>query len=98
MENLPFGRPGRFYRGNLHTHSTNSDGKHPPEEVCRMYKEAGYDFISLSEHFMEYFGYKKDEELSLLDKEVKRNSIFRNLKQLQITGRQKKICSSTCLI
>ncbi len=57
MKNLPFGREGRFYRGNLHTHSTNSDGVFPPDDVCRKYKEAGYDFISLSEHFMERFGY-----------------------------------------
>jgi len=67
MENLPFGRPGRFYRGNLHTHSTNSDGKHAPEEVCRMYKEAGYDFISLSEHFMEHFGYPISDTRHLRD-------------------------------
>ncbi len=67
MENIPFGRPGRFYRGNLHTHSTNSDGKHSPEDVCRMYKEAGYDFLSLSEHFMEYFGYPISDTRHLRD-------------------------------
>ena len=26
-----FTAPGRFWRGNLHTHSTNSDGVLPPE-------------------------------------------------------------------
>ncbi|MBL6932200.1 MAG: CehA/McbA family metallohydrolase [Rhodospirillales bacterium] len=57
MKNLPFGRPGQFYRGNLHTHSTNSDGKLAPGEVCNAYREAGYDFISLTEHFIEHFDF-----------------------------------------
>ncbi len=67
MNNLPFGRPGQFYRGNLHTHSTNSDGLHSPEEVCRMYKEAGYDFVSLSEHFMEIYNYPITDTRHLRD-------------------------------
>ncbi len=57
MKNLPFGQPGRFYRGNLHTHSINSDGVLEAGKVCRRYKDAGYDFISLSEHFMAHYDY-----------------------------------------
>ncbi len=57
MKNLPFGKPGRFFRGNLHTHSTNSDGKLAPGDVCQAYREAGYDFVSLSEHFLERFDF-----------------------------------------
>ena len=57
MENLPFGRPGRFYKGNLHTHSTNSDGDLPPADVCAAYRDAGYDFLALSDHFMECYDY-----------------------------------------
>ncbi len=67
MENIPFGRPGKFYRGNLHTHSTNSDGAFSPAETCRMYKEAGYDFLSLSEHFMERFDYPISDTRDLRD-------------------------------
>ena len=52
MKNLPFDQPGRFWKGNLHTHSTNSDGTLTPEQVCRRYAEAGYDFLALTEHFM----------------------------------------------
>jgi hypothetical protein len=29
VKNLPFDKPGRFYRGNLHAHSTVSDGSLP---------------------------------------------------------------------
>lgn len=52
-----FTAPGRFYRGNLHTHSTLSDGALEPEEVCRRYKAEGYDFISLTDHFVGLFDY-----------------------------------------
>jgi hypothetical protein len=52
MHNLPFDKPGRFYRGNLHTHSTQSDGKLSPEAVCARYRELGYDFLALTDHFM----------------------------------------------
>ena len=58
MENLPFDKPGRFWKGNLHCHSTASDGFISPEEVCQRYAENGYDFISLTDHFLEVFGFK----------------------------------------
>lgn len=57
MSSLPFERPGRFWRGNLHTHSAVSDGKLDPETVCRIYREAGYHFVSLTEHMLETYGY-----------------------------------------
>src|SRR6185437_3240666 len=47
-----FSTPGRFWRGNLHTHSTHSDGLLPPEQVVEAYKRAGYDFLALSDHFL----------------------------------------------
>ncbi|MFD1510602.1 PHP domain-containing protein [Lacimonas salitolerans] len=52
-----FDLPGRFWRGNLHTHSTRSDGALDPAEVCRRYKAEGYDFIALTDHFVGCFGY-----------------------------------------
>jgi hypothetical protein len=53
----PLSGPGRFYRGNLHTHSTLSDAIRPPEEVCALYRDGGYDFISLTDHFMPRYGF-----------------------------------------
>jgi len=53
----PFSTPGRFWRGNLHTHSTLSDGALAPEQVIEAYKDAGYDFLQLSDHFLERFGW-----------------------------------------
>ena len=52
-----FTAPGRFYRGNLHTHSNRSDGSLPPEEVCRRYAERGYDFLCISDHFLPSFDF-----------------------------------------
>lgn len=52
-----FDRPGRFWRGNLHTHSTLSDGCLPPAEVCRRYRAEGYDFMALTDHFLGCYGY-----------------------------------------
>lgn len=53
----PFDKPGRFYRGNLHSHSTHSDGEKSAEEVCRAYRELGYDFLAITDHFMDRFDY-----------------------------------------
>jgi hypothetical protein len=52
-----FTAPGRFWRGNLHTHSTRSDGVLDPETVCRRYRDEGYDFIALTDHFIGSYGY-----------------------------------------
>ena len=52
-----FTAPGRFWRGNLHTHSTRSDGVLKPEEVCRRYRDEGYDFLALTDHFIGAYGY-----------------------------------------
>lgn len=52
-----FAAPGRFWRGNLHTHSTRSDGVLKPEEVCRRYRAEGYDFMALTDHFVGLYGY-----------------------------------------
>lgn len=53
----PFALPGRFYKGNLHTHSTHSDGALEAAEVCNRYRNAGYDFIALTDHFLDRYRY-----------------------------------------
>ncbi len=57
MRATAFSTPGRFWRGNLHTHSTRSDGMLAPDEVCRRYRAEGYDFMALTDHFIGSFGY-----------------------------------------
>ena len=48
---------GKFWRGNLHTHSNLSDGLLDPSEVCRRYQAEGYDFLALTDHFVGLFDY-----------------------------------------
>ena len=40
----------RWYKGNLHTHTLNSDGDSTPHEVTTWYREHGYNFLVLSDH------------------------------------------------
>lgn len=39
-----------FFKGNMHCHSTFSDGKLTPEELKREYKANGYSFIAITDH------------------------------------------------
>lgn len=39
-----------WYRGNLHTHTTRSDGRREPQVVIDDYAERGYDFLMISDH------------------------------------------------
>jgi len=40
----------RWYKGNTHTHTLNSDGDSSPDEVARWYREHGYHFLVLTDH------------------------------------------------
>jgi hypothetical protein len=40
----------RWFKGNTHTHTLESDGDSPPEYVTRWYREHGYQFLVLSDH------------------------------------------------
>jgi histidinol phosphatase-like PHP family hydrolase len=57
MRELPFEQPGRVWRGNLHTHSSRSDGALPPDQVARLYQEAGYHFVAITDHFRAEYGF-----------------------------------------
>jgi predicted metal-dependent phosphoesterase TrpH len=46
----PFDRPGRWFKGNLHTHTTQSDGKLSPAENMLWHAQQGYDFIGFTDH------------------------------------------------
>ena len=39
-----------WYRGNIHTHTTESDGDAEPDVVAAWYRDHGYDFLVLSDH------------------------------------------------
>lgn len=40
----------KWYKGNIHTHSTESDGDEEPAKIVSWYRRHGYDFLVLSDH------------------------------------------------
>lgn len=50
MRQQAFKKSGRFYKGNLHAHTTISDGTRPVSEVIGIYKGKGYDFLAITDH------------------------------------------------
>jgi hypothetical protein len=47
----PYSIRGKWFKGNLHCHSTESDdGELSPEEVMTWYENNGYSFFSLTDH------------------------------------------------
>jgi hypothetical protein len=46
----PFQAPGRWFRGNTHSHSTESDGRLSISDRFAAYRNAGYDFLVLTDH------------------------------------------------
>ena len=55
-----------WYKGNLHTHTTNSDGANTPEETIELYKSKGYDFLALTDHWFHGEG-RQEEDFLLLN-------------------------------
>lgn len=70
MHQLPFALPGRFWKGNLHTHSSRSDGAYEVERVCQRYQDAGYDFLAITDHFLPRYQYP------IVDTRALRNAQF----------------------
>ncbi len=46
----PFQVKGEWFKGNIHTHSVFSDGSKTPQELIKIYREADYDFLSITDH------------------------------------------------
>lgn len=46
----PFETAGRWYKANLHTHSTMSDGPLSPAQRVEQYAAAGYSVLALTDH------------------------------------------------
>lgn len=46
----PFDTPGNWYKANLHTHTTLSDGELCAAERVRQYREKGYHILAITDH------------------------------------------------
>lgn len=51
---LSFAAQANWYKGQLHMHTTKSDGNATPQEAAKDYKNAGYDFIVFTDHNISY--------------------------------------------
>lgn len=51
---------GVYKKGNLHTHSTRSDGVNTTAEIAAHYREEGYDFLAITDHWV----YGTNQELN----------------------------------
>lgn len=40
----------KLYKGNMHLHTTLSDGRKTPEEARAIYRDNGYDFLAITDH------------------------------------------------
>lgn len=50
---------GNWYKGNIHCHTINSDGKLSPAQVAQAYREHGYSFLAISDHDI-YSDYRQE--------------------------------------
>ncbi len=41
----------KWFKGNIHTHTTTSDGRKTPKEAIALYRENGYDFLAITDHW-----------------------------------------------
>ncbi|MGI6316381.1 MAG: PHP domain-containing protein [Christensenellales bacterium] len=51
MKRQTLSETGRLYKGNLHLHTTKSDGRLSPEETLERYKRNGYTFCAVTDHW-----------------------------------------------
>ncbi len=65
-------KEGKFYKANLHCHSTFSDGRQTAEEIKRAYKEKGYSVVAFTDHntLVPHNELTDDEFLSLTGIEI----------------------------
>ena len=50
IKRTAFSQEGKWFKGNIHAHTTVSDGTVTPEQQAEDYRAAGYDFLSITDH------------------------------------------------
>jgi len=57
---------GKWFKGNLHMHTSRSDGRLNLAEASAYYSERGYDFISITDHMVPFIGAELGEQLPIM--------------------------------
>jgi hypothetical protein len=71
---------GQWLRGNLHAHTTRSDGQRPPQDVLDDYAAHGHNFLMISDHDMltapsDYSGWDSHGMVMIPGNEVTANGV-----------------------
>ena len=67
LHQAAFGGTHPLLKGNLHCHTTRSDGRGSPETVIRQYAAQRYDFLALTDHrIYNYMSYAPDTSVMIL--------------------------------
>ena len=68
-------KEGNFYKSNLHTHTTVSDGALSPIEVKKLYKEKGYSVVAYTDHeiMVPHLDLNDDDFLAITSTEISIN-------------------------
>lgn len=66
LRQAAFQKEGAFLKGNLHCHTTLSDGLATPEATKRQYRNAGYDFLAITDHRRYYRPEKNNDDLLII--------------------------------
>ena len=57
----------KMLKGALHCHTTRSDGRGTPDEVIRLHKQNGYDFMALTDHrIYNYKNYAPETDMLII--------------------------------
>ncbi len=57
---------GKWFKGNLHMHTSRSDGHLNLAEASAYYIERGYDFISITDHMVPFIGAELGDQLPIM--------------------------------
>ena len=69
----------KMLKGGLHCHTTRSDGRGTPEEVIRLHKDNGYDFLAITDHRKyNYENFAPDVEITILPGMEFDNTFYRD--------------------
>lgn len=77
MKNYLIPDEGKFYKANLHMHTTMSDGHETPEEVKAAYKAAGYSVVAFTDHeiMLDHFDLADEDFLPITSFEKSVNDV-----------------------
>ncbi len=86
MKKSYFPAGGLWLKGNLHSHTTVSDGRFSPSELVRLYADKGYDFLSMTDHNVFVFHNNPTEDDILLLAGVEHDIAYSEDKCVHIVG------------